>query len=62
MVRFSRKKPSGNIYWILGAAVAELKLAGRDSDAQKMCDRVYQSESYDMALEIISQYVELAEV
>ena len=62
MVLFSRKRPNGNIYWILGAAVAELKSNGRESDAQKMCDRVYQSGSYDMALEIISQYVELAEV
>ena len=63
MVQFNRKKPNGNIYWILGAAVAELKLNGEDDAAKEMCDTVYQSaDSYENALEIISKYVELVEV
>jgi hypothetical protein len=62
MVQFNRKKPNGNIYWILGAAVAELKRDGKEDDAQRMCDRVYQSGSYDTALAIIGEYVELVEV
>lgn len=62
MVQFNRNKPNGNIYWILGAAIAELKKLGREDDVQGMCDMVYQSGSYDTALAIIGEYVELVEV
>lgn len=62
VVVFNRKKPSGNIFYILGQAYTVLSQEGRKEDAEKMCDRVYNSRSYDLALEIISEYVELAEV
>lgn len=61
VVVFNRKKRSGNIFYILGQAYTVLSQEGRQEDAKKMCDRVYNSDSYDLALEIISEYVDLME-
>ena len=61
VVVFNRKKPSGNIFYILGQAYTVLSQEGRQEDAKKMCDRVYNSSSYDLALEIIAEYVDLME-
>ncbi len=62
VVVFNRKKSSGNIFFILGQAYTVMSEEGREEEAKKMCDRVYNSSSYELALEIISEYVELAEV
>lgn len=60
-VRFDRTGPSGNIFWILGAAYAGLLKLGKREDAEKMNDRVMASNSYEEALAIIGEYVELEE-
>ena len=61
-VVFNRRKSSGNIYYVLGMAYTSLVQEGRAEEAKTMCDRVYVSESYESALSIISDYVELVEV
>lgn len=48
----------GNIYFILGWASNLLKQAGQPDQAQEMWDRVLNSQSYNEALNIISEYVE----
>ncbi len=58
------KKPAakvgdGNIFAVMGAANEALMTAGRREDAKKMFERVTQSGSYDMALAVISEYVDL---
>jgi len=62
VVVYNRRKPSGNIFYILGQAYTVMSQEGRTEEAKKMCDRVYNSSSYELALEIISEYVELVEV
>lgn len=58
MVRFSRNGESGNIFFIMGMACTELE----EKTAEEMIDRVEASDSYNEALDIIGQYVELEEV
>ena len=62
MVVFDRYGESGNIFWILGMAVPILNNNGRMADAQTMCNRVYNCDSYEDALKVIGEYVELLEV
>lgn len=61
-VLFNRTAPSGNIFFILGSAYSGLLKMGRREEAQKMNDRVMESGSYEEALKIIGEYVELKEV
>lgn len=60
-VVFNRNGESGNIFHIMGKASIVLKLEGRTMDAKQMVTRVTHSESYEEALEIISEYVDLVE-
>ena len=53
------KVSDGNIFAVMGAANRALKAAGRREQAKEMFERVTQSGSYDMALAIISEYVDL---
>lgn len=62
MVEFDRKGPSGNIFFILASAYGELKAAGRMDEYEEMNARVKASGSYDAALAVIGEYVELVEV
>ena len=48
----------GNIFAILGRASRLLKRAGQHEQAEEMSKRVYDSASYNEALQIISEYVE----
>ena len=48
----------GNIFGILGRASRLLKRAGMWKQADEMCDRMMTSESYNEALNIISEYVD----
>lgn len=48
----------GNIFSILGRASKILRRAGQFEQASEMCQRVYNSHSYEDALSIISEYVE----
>lgn len=61
-VLFNRTAPSGNIFYILGMAYSGLLKMGKREEAQKMSDRVKESGSYEEALKIIGEYVELKEV
>lgn len=48
----------GNIFAILGRATRLLRESGQGEQAQEMIRRVYQSDSYEQALAIISEYVQ----
>ena len=61
VVRFDRRGESGNIFYIIATASLALRLECRDSDANQMRTRVMMSKSYDEALEIIAEYVDLVE-
>lgn len=61
-VTFDRRGESGNIFWILASAQQVLRWQGRIPESVQMAIRVRNCHSYDEALEIISEYVELEEV
>lgn len=61
-VVFDRNGESGNIYAIMGNASIALKQEGRSMDAKQMFTRVIHSGSYDEALEIIAEYVDLIDM
>ena len=48
----------GNIFAIMGRASRLLKESGQSDKAKEMCDRVMSCDSYQKALNIISEYVE----
>lgn len=60
-VVFDRYGESGNIFYVLGIAYSTLLVENRKEDAEEMSNRVMQSESYEDALNIIGEYVELGE-
>lgn len=60
-VVFDRNGESGNIFFVLGMAFATLMEEGRVGDAYRMSERVQDSLSYENALKIIGEYVELEE-
>lgn len=60
-VVFDRNGASGNIFYVLGMAFATLMEEGRIGDAEAMSDRVQKSGSYENALKVIGEYVELEE-
>ena len=62
MVCFDKNGETGNIFWILGASYSELLKKGKRSEAIEMNDRVLSSGSYEEALKIIGEYVELEDV
>jgi len=49
----------GNIFSILARTRAALKEAGREEDAQKMMDRAFDCKSYEEALNIVMEYIEV---
>ena len=62
MVIFDRKGPSGNIFFILANAYGELKECGMLDAYHEMDRRVKACHSYDDALRVIGEYVDLEEV
>lgn len=52
----------GNIFNLLGIASRTLKESGLVAQAEEMRSRVYQSQSYDSALSIIGDYVNITSV
>lgn len=62
MVVFDRRGSSGNIFFILAMAYGEMKEAGRMDEYEEMNARVKASGSYDAALAVIGEYVDLVEV
>ena len=66
MVNAEVKKPKakligadGNIFNLIGIASRSLKRAGQNDKATEMSKRVMSSGSYDEALSIIMEYVEV---
>lgn len=66
MVNVEVKKPKakligadGNIFNLIGIASRSLKRAGQNDKATEMSKRVMSSGSYDEALSIIMEYVEV---
>lgn len=49
----------GNIFNLLGIASRALKRNGQRDEAEEMSERVFKSNSYDEALMIILDYVEI---
>ena len=49
----------GNIFFILGRVSRTLKENGKTEQAKEVSDRVMASGSYDEALQIIMEYVEV---
>lgn len=52
----------GNIFNLMGIASRTLKGCGMDMEAAEMRDRIMHSESYDHALCIIGEYVNITSV
>ena len=50
---------NGNIYNLLNITMNALRHVGRHADADKMRSEVFSSDSYDKALKIIGEYVEV---
>ena len=61
-VIFDSRGPSGNIYYIIGMARDELRKQRRIIDFNNMRDRVFESNSYEEALGIIKEYVNLIDI
>lgn len=49
---------NGNIFNLMGIASRTLKKAGLNEEAKEMTERIFKSESYDKALQIIMEYVD----
>ena len=49
----------GNIFNLMGMASRTLKRSGMTNEAKEMCDRITSSGSYDEALGIIGEYVDI---
>ena len=50
---------NGNIFNLIGIASQALRDAGLEEQAAEMRQRIFQSDSYDRALQIIMEYVEV---
>ena len=61
-IYFDRSGPSGNIYAILGAVSQELRKQRRYTEFNNLRDRVFEAESYEKALQIIGETVDLVEI
>ena len=49
----------GNIFHLVGVAAKTLRSNGMEEEAEQMCRRVYTSGSYDEALGVIGEYVNI---
>lgn len=69
MMNENKKKPDcpligqdGNIFNLMGIASRTLRRNGMAEEAKEMTDRIYQSGSYDEALCIMGEYVNITSV
>lgn len=58
-IMFDSRGESGNIYWILGKVQLAMKKQRRYTEFNELRDRVFESKSYEDALAIIGEYVNL---
>ena len=61
IVEYTRKGPRGNIYFILGQVKDALRKQHRILDYNNMWEKVQKCQSYEEALDIMNEYVELVE-
>lgn len=61
-ITYDRSGPSGNIYAILGAVSQALRKQSRYTDFNTLRDRVFEAQSYEEALKIIGETVNLVEI
>ena len=61
-IYFDRSGPSGNIYAILAAVSQALRRQRRYTEFNNLRDRVFEAESYEEALRIIGETVDLVEI
>lgn len=61
-ITYDRSGPSGNIYAILGAVSQALRKQRRYADFNTLRDRVFEAQSYEEALQIIGETVNLVEI
>ena len=61
-IYFDRSGPSGNIYAILAAVSQALRRQRRYTEFNNLRDRVFEAESYEEALQIIGETVDLVEI
>lgn len=59
IVKVDYSGPSGNIFYILSLAGAALKLNGKREEALKMYREATNQKSYENALKVINEYVEV---
>ena len=62
IIYYDRRGPSGNIYAILGADSQALRKQRRYTDFNILRDRVFEAGSYEEALRIIEETVDLLEI
>ena len=62
IIYYDRRGPSGNIYAILGAVSQALRKQRRYTDFNTLRDRVFEAQSYEEALQIIGETVNLVEI
>lgn len=62
IVNFDSQGPSGNIFYILGLVRESLRKQRRIIDYNECWEKVQASGSYEEALRIIREYVELIDV
>lgn len=60
-IEFDSHGESGNIYWILGKVRDALRKQRRIIDYNNMWEQVQNSGSYEEALEVIREYVDLVD-
>lgn len=53
---------NGNIYNLMGIASDTLRKNGQAEQAREMCKRVVQSDSYERALNVIGDYVNITSI
>lgn len=61
-IEYDSQGESGNIYHILAQCQKALRKQYRIDDYNTLRDRVYESKSYEDALAIVSEYIDLIEV
>lgn len=61
VIEFSRRGPSGNIYYILGKARDALRKQHRINDYNETWEKVQKCDSYEEALDAIREYCDLVE-
>lgn len=62
VIEFDSTGPSGNIFYILGLVRTVLRKQRRIIDYNNCWKRVINSHSYNEALEIIKEYVDLVDI